>query len=209
MTQTWKWKCALRAEPDHASRGAHEGRRWRLSGHRDRLPGSPAGAWSEWRVEGHRAERGRAAQRRRSWGCGAGTAEGASERRAPIGAREAAAGHDRRYGPRSRPYDGHYTTDMLHDWRRRTRPESRSHNQHTGLVRIRERECRSAGRPGSRARPMRARRLPWDRTRRPVRGTSRGGSGPADRAASGWDGAGGRRAHSLASWAEGAGVIEG
>ena len=33
---------------------------------------------------------------------------------------------------------------------------------------------------------------PWNPPRRPVRGKSRGGAGPADRAASRWDGAGGR-----------------
>ncbi len=27
MTQTWKWKCAFKDAPDHASRGAHEGTR--------------------------------------------------------------------------------------------------------------------------------------------------------------------------------------
>ena len=58
-----------------------EGTRSRRCGHRDRLPGSPVGAWSEWRVGGHRAERGRAAQRRRSRGCGEGRAGGASERK--------------------------------------------------------------------------------------------------------------------------------
>ncbi len=45
---------------------------------------------------------------------------------------------------RSRPYGGHYTTDMLPDLRRRTRPKSRSHNRHTALVQIHERECHSA-----------------------------------------------------------------
>ena len=86
---------------------------------------------------------------------------------------------------RSRPYGGHYTTDRLPGSGMRTPPESRSHNRHTVLVRIHERECHSADRPGSRARPMRARRPPWGPPRRPVRGTSRGGAGPADRAASG------------------------
>jgi putative ABC transport system permease protein len=63
--------------------------------------------------------------------------------------------------------------------------------------------------PGSRARPTRGRRPPWGAPRRPVRGRSRGDVGPADRAASGWDGAAGKRAHSSAPWADGVGVIEG
>ena len=48
----------------------------------------------------------------------------------------------------------------------------------------------------------------WVRLGSPVRGRSRDGAEPAGRAASGWGGAGGRQAHSLFQWAEGAALIE-
>ena len=132
-----------------------EGTRSRRSEHRDRLPGSPVGAWCEWRVERC------AAQRRRSWGCGAGRVGCASERRAPIGALEEAARHGRRDGPRSRPYGAHCRTDILPGSGRRTPPENRSHSRSSGRERSRAREYRNAGRLGSLARPTRGRRPPW------------------------------------------------
>lgn len=91
----------------------------------------------------------------------------------------------RRDAPRSRPYGAHCRTDILPGSGRRTPPENRSHSRSSGRERSRAREYRNADRLGSLARPTRGRRPPWGPPRRPVRGRSRGGVGPADRAASG------------------------